>query len=129
MPNPPSRARILLTATSAAVGGLLAWWHWRGPALAALAITTGALLLLAVFAPRAYAPVFRVLDLIVHGILQTITWTLLGLVFVIVFIPGHLVLALRRSDPLDRRPTTKRTTAWHEVRPSIDAAKHFRAQF
>lgn len=129
MPRPaPSRARLLFTATCAAVGGALAWWHWRGLPLAILANITSALWLVAIFLPRAYLPVFRVLDGLVQGVLQAITWGLLGLVFVLVFVPGRLVLALRRSDPLDRH-TSGRTSAWHDVPPRADSVKHFRAQY
>jgi len=124
-PRPlPSRLRLTLTAMSAAVGGVLAWHHWRGPWLATLAILTGALLLLALVWPRGYAPVFRVLDGAVHFLLQAITWLLLGAVFLVVFVPGRLVLAVRGRDPLESR-----TSGWRETRKPSDIARHFRAQF
>jgi hypothetical protein len=126
----PSRLRPTLTAAGAALGGALGWWHWGGPAWATAAIVTGALFGCALVLPRLYRPVFRVLDGIVHAFLQAFTWLLLGLVFLLVFVPGRLVLVLRRSDPLERAPRgTRATTAWHQPRPGTDPEKHFRAQF
>ncbi len=132
VPHPvPSRLRVLLTAAGAAIGGAVAGWHWRTPAAITLAILTGALLLLALFLPRVYAPVFRVLDGIVQALLQAVTWVLLGIVFALVFIPGRLVLRLRGRDPLDRARTNRkpRPTAWHAPSPTRDPAERFRAQF
>jgi len=126
----PPRTRTILTAAAAAIGGAVAWWHWRAPWATALALVTSSLLLVAVFAPRAYAPVYRVLDGIVRGLLQAITWLILGLVFALVFIPGRLVLLLRRRDPLQRSPDPSCATYWSEVaKTTRDSAAHFRAQF
>jgi hypothetical protein len=123
-------ARLILTAAATAIGGAVAWWHWRGAWTAMLAIVTGALLILAVAAPRAYLPVFRVLEGVVRGLLQSFTWLVLGLVFGLVFIPGRVVLALRRRDPLGRRPDPSRASYWQSVaRSTKSAVAHFRAQF
>jgi hypothetical protein len=130
MHQPPPRARTILTATAAAIGGTVAWWHWRSPWAAALACLTGALLVVALVAPRAYAPVYRGLDRIVRGLLQAFTWVVLGLVFALVFVPGRIVLTLRRHDPLHRRPDPACASYWHDVtRAARDTAAHFRAQF
>jgi hypothetical protein len=130
-PQPPRRSKVLLTAACAAVGGTLAWWHWRGPWLAGLAVLTGSLLIIAIFLPRLYAPVFAVLDGLVRVLLQAITWFILGVVFLLIFVPGRLLLALRRRDPLARRPDPAAATYWHiATRPkSDDAATRFRAQY
>lgn len=125
-PSFPSRARTLPTAVAAAIGGSLAWWHWRSPWFAALAVLTVVLLVLAVGWPRGYAPVYRVLDRGVQTFLQGVTWLLLGVVFLLVFVPGRLWLALRRHDPLARRSGA---STWREFRPRKDPASHFRAQF
>jgi hypothetical protein len=127
MPSP--RIRMILTAAAAAIGGAVAWWHWRAPWTAALALVTSAQLLIAIAAPRAYAPIYRVLDGLVRGVLQAITWLLLGFVFAFVFVPGRIILALRGRDPLARRPDPALVTYWQDSRRPGDAAKHFRAQF
>jgi multidrug efflux pump subunit AcrB len=120
----------LLTAASAAIGGALAWWHWRGPWLAAVAILTTTLLTIAVLLPRVYAPVFAFLDGLMRKLLQAFTWLILGCVFLLVFVPGRLVLALRRQDPLARRPEPARATYWHDIaRTTRDTAAQFRTQY
>lgn len=120
---------MILTAACAAAGGALAWWHWRGPWFAALALVLASLLVLAIVLPRAYAPVFAVLDGLVRLILQAITWTLLALVFAVVFIPGRVLLALLRRDPLDQHGGATQTTAWHAVRITRKPDARFRTQY
>ena len=124
------RARVILTAGAGAIGGAVAWWRWGGPWLAGLAIGTAVLLLLAIAMPRAYAPVFALLDGIVRTALQAFTWLVLGIVFVVVFIPGRVVLALRCHDPLQRRPDAKVPSYWCLVeKKTDDPAQRFRTQF
>lgn len=121
---------MILTAAAGAVGGTSAWWRWGGPELAALAILTGVLLVLALAVPRAYAPVFAALDGMVRAALQGLTWVVLGLGFLLVFVPGRALLAWRRRDPLARRPDPAATTYWNDVptqRP--DPERRFRTQY
>lgn len=121
---------MILSAASATAGGTILWRHTGAPAFAALAIVMGVVFVATLTAPRVVAPVFRVLDGAVRGLLQAITWLLLGTIFFLVFVPGRLVLFLRRRDPLERRPDARRESYWHEVAPSPrDPAAHFRRQF
>jgi hypothetical protein len=99
---PANRAR--LQATAACVG-TLALWTWRGGAApATLAGIMAALAVLAWVAPARYAPVQRVLDRGIHLLLAGITWTLLGLVYFLVFTPLRFLRGLTGRDPLARQP-------------------------
>ena len=125
----PSRLRPILTAAAAVAGALLAWWRFGGPWFAALAVLAGLLLALAVFRPRAGAAVFTVLERFTHVLLQSLTVLLLGVVFVLIFIPARLVLAIWRRDPLERRPDPAQSTYWRDPTRPGDAGRQFRTQF
>ncbi len=128
-PTPtPSRWRSVPGATLAAAAA--AFWWWRAPSVWTLALmaVTGALLLMAVVLPRAYAPVQAVFEALATLIARGVTLLLLGLVFALVFVPGRLVLALRRRDPLHRRREPGRTTYWTAAE-SPAGTDHFRHQF
>jgi hypothetical protein len=115
-PASPSRVRVVLPP---AVGLLVAgYWVWRSRAAwsVALLAAVAVVFLLAVFAPRAFAPVQRVLDAITGVILQVVTYVLLALVFALVFVPGRLVLRLRRRDVLQRAKDAQAATYWEPVR-------------
>lgn len=99
---PPRRAR--LQATMAAVGALALWIWLRGKGPAVAAGLAASLALLAWVSPPHYAPVQRVLDGIVGFILRAVTWLLLGLIYLGVFIPLRLWRRLTGQDPLQQKP-------------------------
>jgi len=112
------RARPLLAPLLAVAFATAAWVRWE--TLWSLGILTVATLLLglALLAPRTYAPIQTALTRLGRAIAVTLTWFLLGLVFLAIFIPGRLLLALRRRDPLQRRPDPARTTYWEPLPPA-----------
>jgi len=124
----PSRWRSVPGALLAAAAAAF-WWR-RAPSAWTLALVavTGALVLAALMVPRIYAPVQAALESAASLLARVSTLLLLGLVFVFVFIPGRLVLALRRIDPLHRRPDPGRTTYWTPIRPTAEPER-FRRQF
>jgi hypothetical protein len=96
--------RPRLQATLACAGTLVLW-RWRGgPGPAALAGLAAALALVAWVAPARYAPVQRALDRGLHWLLAALTWTLLAVVYLLVFTPWHAMRRLARRDVLRRRP-------------------------
>lgn len=124
----PSRWRSVPPALFAAVAAAF-WWR-RAPSVGTLALVTvtAALLLTAVIFPRVYAPVQAAFEWLGSLLARALTLVLLGLVFVVVFVPGRLVLAVARRDPLHRRPDPGRTTFW-EPSDSQAGADRFRHQF
>jgi hypothetical protein len=100
--TPVTRGR--LQASLACVGTLIAWWRLGGLLPAVLAGLAAALAVLAWVTPGVYAPIQRMLDRMLHGMLAVLTWITLGLVYFGVFTPWRLWRAVTRHDPLERRP-------------------------
>lgn len=121
----PQRAR--LQASAATVGGLVWWWRIGGQAAAVFAGLLASLALVAWVSPPHYAPVQRFLDRVVHLVLTGLTWFLLAVIFLLVFVPVRLWRALTGNDPLHRRAEPGATTY---LRPLPPAAPHrFDRQF
>jgi len=119
-----TRPRLQATLACA---GTLALWYWRGgPVAAALAGLAAILALVAWVAPARYAPVQRGLDRVVHLVLAALTWTLLALVYLLVFTPWHAVRRLAGHDGLRRRPDP---TAASYLQPLPPGPRRFDRQF
>jgi hypothetical protein len=98
--------------------------RWSLLALAVAAAMFG----VALFLPRAWAPVQAALDLAIRAVLAGLTWLLLAAVFAAAFIPGRLLLAALRRDPLRRAREPMRTSYWEPLPPSR-GPERFRRQF
>jgi len=122
---PISRARLQATLACVGACALFAWRGGVGPAIATG--VTGTLALLAWFIPHGYAPVQLCLDRVLHFVLAAFTWVLLGLFYLLVFVPLRLWRGLIRHDPLRRRSDPKATTYLQPVPPA--AANRFDRQF
>jgi hypothetical protein len=120
-----SRARLQATL---ACTGACAFYAWRGGLAPTIATgVTGTLALLAWFVPRAYAPVQHGLDRMLHFILSAFTWVLLGLFYLLIFVPLRLWRGITGHDPLHRQPDAKATTYLQPTPPA--AANRFDRQF
>ena len=106
----------LLACALAASG----YWRWRSPLTLGMFLLATALLGLAVFAPRTFAPIQSVLERLGRLIATAFAWLVLGLVFLLVFIPGRLFLLVLRRDPIRRRPEPARATYWEPLSPAGD---------
>lgn len=123
--TPISRARLQATL---ACGGACTLFLWRGGFGPAVAVSVTALLaLMAWIIPRAYAPVQRGFDRVIHLALTAFTWLLLGLLYLLVFTPLRLGRAVFGRDPLQRRPDSAATTYLRPVPPA--ATNRFDRQF
>lgn len=123
-----SRFRSLI-GPALAVGltgyGWLRWsTHWSLGLFAASAI----LLLLAIGAPRAFAPIQRVFESFGRLVATSFTWLVLSFLFVGIFLPGRILLLVLRRDPLRLRPDPRRTTYWEPLPPPAGPT-HFRRQY
>ena len=122
------RIRHLFAPVFAVALAVTAWLRWETPWSLGILVLAALLLALALFAPRAYAPVQAILTGIGCTVAAAIAWFLLGLVFLAIFVPGRMLLALRRRDPLQRRPAPTRTTYWEPLSPATDPDR-FKRQY
>ena len=126
--TPPSRWQPLVTATSAALGTTLLWWHWGGLMWGALAGLSWGLLVTAIVAPRFYRPVFRFLDGIIQALLKAFTWAVLAAVYFFLFTPIGLILRWINREPLDRRARTPVESYWQAVEAKREGPTSFTSQ-
>ncbi len=122
------RWRALGGPALAVVVAAVGCYGWRRPWNFALLALAAALLALALFWPRAWAPIEAALGRAGRGVGAAVTWVLLGAVFVICFVPGRLLLAVLHRDPLRRAWEPARSTYW-ETLPRAGSADRFRRQF
>ena len=104
------------------------WCRWRQGWNLALFALAAVMFALALFWPRVWAPIQATLDRAARGVTAIVTWFLLGAVFVICFLPGRLLLALLRRDPLHRAWEPARPSYWEPL-PRANAAARFRRQY
>lgn len=80
-------------------------------------------LLAAVWRPHLLQPLHRFGELVGRGAGVGLTWLLLVPFFVVCVVPAGLVLRLRGTDPLERRPLPKGLTGWipRRLEPTPDS--------
>ncbi|ACB73813.1 hypothetical protein [Opitutus terrae] len=98
---PANRAR--LQASLAVVGLAVLCWRVPGVVTTVLLMLGATLALVAWISPRAYAPVQRGFDALLHGLLVVLTWTSLALVYFGLFTPVRVWRLLTHNDPLGLR--------------------------
>jgi len=99
--SPVHRARLQSTLAVAIACGL---WFWlRGWFATGVLIVATTLAALAWAAPRAHAPIQRILDRAARGLTIGVSWALLALTYVGLFVPLRVWRALTGSDPLGLR--------------------------
>jgi len=99
--HPFTKPRVQ-SSVALVVAALLWWWLRSGLAATILGIAV-VLATLAWCAPRAHAPVQRVLDAAARGVAVGFSWILLAVTYVAIFVPLHLWRALLGRDPLGLR--------------------------
>jgi hypothetical protein len=103
--------------------GAYHWLHWHTSAGLFLLCLAGSALLLALLAPRLWAPLGSAVERLIALLLRALTWLLLLLLFIAVFIPGRLLLLLLRRDPLQRRCEPGRPSYWEPL--PARSTRHF----
>ncbi len=118
----PRQLRFFGIVLALLLGAIACRWRWppvqTGPL--SLAVVAGALLALAVVAPRALWSVYRPWMRAAHVLGAIQGALLLTLVFVFVLTPLGLAMRSFGWDPLDRRRRGA-TTFWRRRDPSLDA--------
>jgi|GEM_PF-3648021 len=110
-------------------GAALAWLHWGTPALAFLTLIATALCLTALFWPKAYAPVSRLLDGLLHALLSGLSWFMMALVFMLIFVPGKLLLIIRNKHGIERKLDASSSSYWQKVPKACQSRERFLTQF
>jgi hypothetical protein len=130
----PSSTRInhrwrSIGSTALAVGvTAFGWCRWPRPWSLALLILAAMMFVVALLWPRAWAPIQAAFDHAARGVTAVVTWILLGAVFAVCFLPGRLLLALLRRDPLHRAWQPARPSYWESL-PRPKGAERFRRQY
>lgn len=96
----------------ALVVALVAWRHGFPLGTVLIAAVLAALAGFAIVAPRAARPLQLGWLAVGHALGRVTTPIVLTIVFVFVFTPAHLLLALFGRDPLKRRREPSRRTYW-----------------
>jgi hypothetical protein len=107
----------------------LIWWLWQSVAavvVAAIALTVAALALVSPLG--AYRGLDTALGHFARWVGTAVTWLLLPLLYVLVFLPVGAFLRLRRRLRLTRGPDPALATYWIS-RDGSQGAERFRRQF
>jgi len=127
---PESAHRDWRTVVGSLLGTLLGAHGWlarHSQAALLLLCCAGTVFVLSLLAPSLWAPLGRAVNKLVALLLQGLTWLLLLLLFVGLFIPGRLLLLLLRRDPLDRSLDAGRKSYWEPLAPR--QPRHFERQY
>ncbi|MBK8167083.1 MAG: hypothetical protein IPK64_14180 [bacterium] len=108
-----SRRRGLVQAGVLIAFAVLLRYLWHHVTAGHVFFVAGIVVLLAaLWRPRLLEPLHRFGALVGRGAGVGLTWLLLVPFFVVCVVPAGLVLRLRGSDPLQRRPLPKGQTGW-----------------
>lgn len=116
VPEPAHRDwRAVAGSLLGALLGAHGWLARHSQAALVLFCCAGSVFLLSLLVPALWAPLGRAVNKLVALLLQALTWLLLLLLFVCLFIPGRLLLLLLRRDPLDRAFDPSRRSYWEPL--------------
>lgn len=126
-PQLSRQARALLQAVAALVIASILYFRFDlRPVACAIASIAGLTLLCGLFIPRAYRVIERIQLFIGRAVGSGITFILLGVIFALCFVPGRLILALRRKDPLRRKSSGPDEILWISRSGSSDPDRYKR---
>ncbi len=111
------RAGSMFLATS-----VLAWRTGRRW-LEIVAVVCGVLFVLSVIAAPLYRPIDRVLRALENAVLRAFSWIVLGLAFVVLFVPGRWLLSSRGYRRIFSHQ--KLDTYWRPANVSTDFNRQF----
>ncbi len=120
-----SKAR--LQATVAALLALALWLWLRGLFATCVLIVASGLAVLAWLAPQAYAPVHRGILRLAHATAAVVSWLLLALAYLGMFVPLRLWHALTGKDLLGLRRDARAATYLRAIPPP--RPRHFERMY
>lgn len=97
------------------------------PALAVCALSAF-VLISGLWLPRVFGAVESAGQRLAAAVSLGLTWGLLVPFYYVCFVPGALLLRMRRKDPMFRRYDSKSPSYWVH-RPPVDSTEHFRRQY
>lgn len=107
------RARVLLQAVPALAIASVLYFRFDLRTMAYAIAGIAAIVVVCGFClPGAYRVIERIQSLIGRAVGSALTVVLLGAVFALCFIPGRLILALRRRDPMRREDVGPDECLW-----------------
>ncbi len=129
----PSFLRVLLQvcipyAVAAILYFVAPWTHSKTIAGVVACVGT-LLLLLGLFAPKAFVCVERFVFRFVAWVGVALSWLLLTPLFFTFFLGSSIIWKLRRKDPLYRRLEPTAASYWNLRKPITDPVKHYGRQF
>ena len=125
----PVRPRVgtvlIQTLIPAAVGAFL---HYKGkPVASGVLFGIAAVLLVSgLLIPVVFNAIEKAGQALGRAVSMTLTWALLVPMFILVFVPGRLILIMRGLDPLCRKFPTDAATYWIPRNPVVDPEEYKR---
>jgi len=126
----------LVMAVAIAVLGMIRWgfhWLWSGHMPETLPYgffaVAGVFLILGIVAPKALQPVFWLWIKLAIGINWLITRTVLSIVWFLMIVPGHAILALLGKDLMKRNWAPEAETYWEEPEEQPEEFDRYLNQF
>lgn len=127
-PTAPGYRHARIRAAAMALGGVLLAWRTAAIWALGVALLLVSFLLLAVVFPRVYVPIARGLDRLETMTVKAVSWTILALVFTVIFIPGRFFFSRRRMRWTFRRDSATTGTLWETCTRDADSTS-FGRQF
>jgi len=105
------------------------YWRWHSVIMSLVPLTLGLLILVSgFFLPRVYSRVDEVGRRVAQLVGIILSWLLLVPFYVLCFVPGRIILVIRKRDPLNRRFLSAKTSYWIE-RSSPKDIRQYRKQY
>jgi len=123
------RQGVVRGAVGLAVAALI-WWLWQSPAAAVVAAIALAVAALALASPLgAYRGLDVALGHFAHWVGTAVTWLLLPVLYLVVFLPVGVLLRLRRRLRLTRKPDPALASYWVRRSEAPAGAETHQRQF
>jgi hypothetical protein len=126
-PRLSRQVRALLQAVAVLAIALILYFRFDlRPMAYAIASIAGLTVLCGLCLPGAYRVIERIQSFVGRAVGLGITVALLGVIFALCFIPGRLVLAVRRKDPLRRKSLGPHESLWIDRASPFDPDRYKR---
>lgn len=126
-PREQQKFGIIAGLLLALIGGVR--WYFSGNASTILFVIAAVLFVLGLAAPRALEPLFSVWMKFADGLNWVMTRVLLGVVFLVFFVPVRVVRGLFGHDALQREWQPEAETYWEDAEPQSDNIEDYQRQF
>lgn len=122
------RVKVLITTPIALLiaFGIYKWTgHTIGPSI--VVVIALAICFCGLFVPPAFERIERFFNRFAFWVATAVSWILLVPVFYLIFAPAHLLLTIRKRDPMKRECPSQAKSYW-TTRPPITRDNYYRTQ-